>query len=72
MKTHTLKKKIWLDLKQGLCKWLELYMLLTNFYNTKQNLKESKKSSLDQEEVIVLQVLLVAVLKKPLKMTNSQ
>jgi hypothetical protein len=47
-------------------------MLQTNFYNTKQNLKESKKNSLDLEVVIVLQVLWVAVLRMLLKTINSQ
>jgi len=47
-------------------------MLQTNFYNTKQSLKESKKNSLDLEVVIVLQVLWVAVLRMLLKTINSQ
>jgi hypothetical protein len=46
-------------------------MLLTNFYNTKQSLNESKKNSLDLEVVIALQVLWVVVLKMLLKTTNS-
>jgi hypothetical protein len=72
MKIHILKKKIWLDSKLGLYKWLELYMRLTNFYNTRRSLKEFKKSSLDLEVAIVLQALSVAVLKMPLKTTSSQ